>query len=160
MSHINSSNERNDEESSEWVTYYNGTNTSWIISGLNDKNKYIFRVYARNAYGWSNASEKSSEFDLTAARIAESRTSINIIIVAIVVPICMCILVIVAFSIVFCSGRSRQKKLQQVGPVPRSPDVELATLRELPRSCVHNTNVLYVSAHPTPEDLSLLPHIR
>jgi hypothetical protein len=44
--------------------------------------------------------------------------------------------------------------------IPRGPDVELATLRELPRRGIHNTNVLYVSTQPTSDEVTLLPHIR
>lgn len=44
--------------------------------------------------------------------------------------------------------------------IPRVPDVELATLRELPRRGVHNTNILYASAQQPPEEITLLPHIR
>jgi proto-oncogene tyrosine-protein kinase ROS len=47
--------------------------------------------------------------------------------------------------------------------VTRGPDVELATLRELPRrgNFVHNTNALYTTADiPTDEEIALLPHIR
>jgi proto-oncogene tyrosine-protein kinase ROS len=47
--------------------------------------------------------------------------------------------------------------------VTRGPDVELATLRELPRrgNFVQNTNALYTTADiPTDEEIALLPHIR
>lgn len=47
--------------------------------------------------------------------------------------------------------------MEQAVPVRRGPDVELATLRELPRRGVHSTNILYVpSANPADD----LPHIR
>nr|CAD7258654.1 unnamed protein product [Timema shepardi] len=45
----------------------------------------------------------------------------------------------------------------------RPPDVELATLRELPRrgNFVHNSNALYTTAEiPTDEEIASLPHIR
>ncbi|KAJ8934365.1 hypothetical protein NQ314_013406 [Rhamnusium bicolor] len=144
-----------------WETFYNGTDTSWIISGLNEKHKYAFRVSALNSYGWSDSSEESNEFDLNeAARIAEKQNPMNLILIATGVPISICFLVIAASCYVICSGKGKQKKIQQVVPIPRAPDVELATLRELPRRGIHNTNILYVSAQQTPEEITLLPHIR
>lgn len=59
-----------------------------------------------------------------------------------------------------CSGKDKQKKLQSIVHLPRPPDVELATLRELPRKGIHNTNILYISAKPIPEELTLLPQIK
>lgn len=57
-------------------------------------------------------------------------------------------------------GRYSKPKKEQVVAAPRSPDVELATLRELPRRGVHNTNVLYVSTQqPIIEEITMLPHI-
>ena len=62
--------------------------------------------------------------------------------------------------------REKEKKALQVmtlTTVTRGPDVELATLRELPRrgNFVHNTNALYTTADiPTDEEIALLPHIR
>lgn len=59
-----------------------------------------------------------------------------------------------------CSSKDKQKKLQPVVHLPRPPDVELATLRELPRRGVHNTNILYISTKPVPDELTLLPQIK
>ncbi|XP_050510998.1 proto-oncogene tyrosine-protein kinase ROS isoform X1 [Diabrotica virgifera virgifera] len=151
------------EDPDQWTTYYNGTNTSWIISGLNEKNKYAFRVSSLNVYGWSNVSEESNEFDLTeAARMAEKQSPMNLILIATLVPGSICLLFVLIFVYLICSGRrNKQKKLQQVvTSAPRIPDVELATLRELPKRGVHNTNILYFSAQPTPEELGHLPQIR
>lgn len=49
--------------------------------------------------------------------------------------------------------------MQQTVPI-RVSDLELATLRELPKRGIHNTNILYVSTQPMAEELTLLPHIR
>lgn len=54
----------------------------------------------------------------------------------------------------------KQKKIEHVVAIQRGPDVELATLRELPRRGVHSTNILYVSSVPNGEDITMLPHIR
>ncbi|KAJ8952660.1 hypothetical protein NQ318_020975, partial [Aromia moschata] len=86
-------------EEPEWETVYNGTDTSWIISGLNDKQKYAFRVSAFNTHGWSDNSEESNEFDLDeAARLAEKPNPMKLIIIATTVPISICLFVILAFS--------------------------------------------------------------
>ncbi|XP_074032211.1 receptor protein-tyrosine kinase sevenless isoform X2 [Leptinotarsa decemlineata] len=150
------------EDPDEWRVFYNGTNTSWIISGLDEKHKYAFRVSAYNSYGWSNTSEESNEFDPMAARMAEKQNPMKLILIATLVPISICVIFILVFVFLSCSGkRNKKKKLQQVIPtLPRMSDVELATLRELPRRGIHNTNILYASIQPTLEELSLLPQIR
>lgn len=62
--------------------------------------------------------------------------------------------------------REKEKKSLQVMTLTtatRGPDVELATLRELPRrgNFIQNTNALYITADiPTDEEIALLPHIR
>ncbi|CAG9822767.1 unnamed protein product [Phaedon cochleariae] len=150
------------EDPDKWETFYNGTNTSWIINGLDEKQKYAFRVSALNSYGWSNTSEESNEFDPMAARVAEKQSPMKLILIATLVPISICAIFVLIFVYLICSGkRSKQKKLQQVAlSVPRAPDVELATLRELPRRGIHNTNLLYVSTQPSPEEFTFLPQIR
>lgn len=73
--------------------------SSWIIDGLDQQLKYVFRISARNAYGWSNTSEESNEFDLNeAARIAEKQNPMKLIIIATGVPISLCIFVVVVLS--------------------------------------------------------------
>lgn len=73
--------------------------TSWIIDGLDQELKYVFRISARNAYGWSNTSEESNEFDLKeAARIAEKQNPMKLIIIATVVPISLCVFVVIILS--------------------------------------------------------------
>ncbi|XP_057670694.1 proto-oncogene tyrosine-protein kinase ROS isoform X2 [Diorhabda carinulata] len=150
------------EDPEQWITYYNGTNTSWIIDGLNEKYKYAFRVSSLNSYGWSNVSEESNEFDLTeAARMAEKQSPMKLILIATLVPLSICVFFILVFVYLICSGkRNKHKKLQVVPSTPRLPDVELAILRELPKTGVHNTNILYFSAQPTAEELRHLPQIR
>lgn len=120
--------------------------------------KYSFRVYALNDYGWSNASEESEQFELTASpQVAEN--SLDKIIIATSVPV-----LIIIFALIFvycCKCCQRSKKMQKCSIQSRGPDVELAALRELPRrtNFIQNTNVLYVSSQPV-EDLTHLPHIR
>ncbi|CAH0553544.1 unnamed protein product [Brassicogethes aeneus] len=150
-----------EEEERQWESLYNGTNTSWIIKGLSDKFKYSFRVSALNSYGWSNPSKESMEFDFTeAARWAEKQNPESLILIAIGIPfiIVMCYVFCILYT--YVRKCSKPKKVQQVVAIPRGPDVELATLRELPRRGVHSTNILYVSTQPPSEEITLLPHIR
>lgn len=62
--------------------------------------------------------------------------------------------------------RDEKKDLQvlTLATANRGPDVELATLRELPRrgNFIHNANILYAASTdpPTDEEIKLLPHIR
>ncbi|XP_044258516.1 proto-oncogene tyrosine-protein kinase ROS isoform X1 [Tribolium madens] len=146
-----------EEEEREWQQFYNGTETSWIINGLSEKYKYEFRVSALNAYGWSDPSDSSTAFDLNeAARMAEKQSPMTLIAIATFIPVSVFLIILLCLV---CRKYGKPKKVQVVS-IPRGPDVELATLRELPRRGVHNTNVLYVSTQPTSEEMILLPHIR
>ncbi|KAJ8921659.1 hypothetical protein NQ315_010568, partial [Exocentrus adspersus] len=134
----------------EWEMLYNGTDSSWIIDGLDEQHKYAFRVSALNSYGWSDTSEESNEFDLNeAARMAEKQNPMKLILIATMVPISL-----------YAREKGKSKKIQQMASTPRTPDVELATLRELPRRGIHNTNILYVSTQQPPDEINMLPHIR
>jgi proto-oncogene tyrosine-protein kinase ROS len=146
-----------EEEEREWQPFYNGTETSWIIDGLSEKYKYEFRVSALNAYGWSDPSEPSTAFDLNeAARMAEKQSPMTLIAIVTFIPLSVFLLILLC---IVCRKYRKPKKVQMVS-IPRGPDVELATLRELPRRGIHNTNVLYVSTQPTSDEVTLLPHIR
>lgn len=68
-------------------------------------------------------------------------------------------------SPVFRRREKEKKALQTItlANTNRRLDVELATLRELPRrgNFIHNTNALYTLGDvPTDEEMALLPHIR
>lgn len=60
-----------------------------------------------------------------------------------------------------CHKDKKTKKVLQY-PILRGPDVELATLRELPRrsNFIQNTNILYQTELPTSDNLVMLTHIR
>ncbi|KAK5650142.1 hypothetical protein RI129_001171 [Pyrocoelia pectoralis] len=148
-----------DEYEDNWIPLYNGTDTFWIITGLQDDYRYAFRVSALNAYGWSNTSEESSEFDLNvAAQLAEKQDPVSLFIIA-GIPVAICIVIVIC---IFCCCRlcCTKSKEKQIIAIPRGPDVELATLRELPRRWVHNTNILYTANQLNPDEITMLPHIR
>ncbi|CAH1131270.1 unnamed protein product [Ceutorhynchus assimilis] len=150
-----------EEEEFEWNQVYNGSENSWIITDLRDEYKYTFRVSAMNSYGWSDPSPESTEFDIHEAERLSQKNPMNLIFIATLLPISICIIIVICFSYVTYFRRcSKQKKVEQLVAIPRGPDVELATLRELPRRGVHNTNILYVPAVHNGEDITMLPHIR
>ncbi|XP_031333150.1 proto-oncogene tyrosine-protein kinase ROS isoform X2 [Photinus pyralis] len=148
-----------DEHEDNWIPLYNGTDTFWIITGLKDDYRYAFRASALNTYGWSNTSEESSEFDLNvAAQLAEKQDPVSLFIIA-GIPVAICVVLVIC---VFCCCRlccSKSKEKQMIA-IPRGPDAELATLRELPRRWVHNTNILYTANQLNPDEITMLPHIR
>lgn len=47
-----------------WNLYYNGTNNYWIIPG-DMKQKYQFRVQAKNGFGWRSAWSQLNVINLT-----------------------------------------------------------------------------------------------
>ncbi|KAL1489268.1 hypothetical protein ABEB36_014201 [Hypothenemus hampei] len=146
----------------DWEQVYNGSDNSWIIQGLSEEFKYAFRVSALNSYGWSDPSPESTEFDISEAERLSQKSPRNLIFIATFLPISICVIIVLCFSYVTYSRRCRKQKSieEHVVAVQRGPDVELATLRELPRRGVHSTNILYVSSTPNLGDLAMLPHIR
>nr|AVT56263.1 sevenless [Boisea trivittata] len=127
-----------------WDQYYNGTDNYWKMTKDLQGEKYRFRVRALNNYGWSDYSDTGT-FDLSqaGARLADSHDVT--IILWVLTP--TAIVVTVAFFIcVMYRTKGSSKKV-----VVRA-DTELATLRELPRWSVQNTNALYsgTSPHPLP----------
>ncbi|GJQ85805.1 sev [Trypoxylus dichotomus] len=154
-----------EEQTWEWEEFYNGTETYWIINGLDVDYRYSFRALAYNEYGWSDASEET-EFDpTTAASLAEKTDPLTMMTVAIGVPLLILLFLLMCLGCFVVAGRcecGKHKKDQHVITPIRRPDVELAMLRELPRrtNFVHNTNVLYVATQPTPDEITDLPHIR
>ncbi|KAJ9583818.1 hypothetical protein L9F63_021821, partial [Diploptera punctata] len=151
----------------EWIVYYNGTDNYWIITDLSPSLKYVFRVRSMNKYGWSDFSMTSKSFDFTEAAMLAKQQELGIVL-GISIPIVVVILCVTGmFALMYVfQRREKEKKALQVmtlTTVTRGPDVELATLRELPRrgNFVHNTNALYTTADiPTDEEIALLPHIR
>lgn len=91
-----------EEKEYEWISYYNGTDTYWIISGLSDKLRYAFRVSALNEIGWSDPSEESSEFDISAAAMLAEKNEQFGVILGIAIPILVVFVVIVVICFICC----------------------------------------------------------
>lgn len=156
-----------DDDSDNWVLYYNGTENYWIITDLSPSFRYVFRVRSMNKYGWSNFSVVSESFDFTEAALLAKQQELGIVLTISIPIVIVAICFIGVFIMIYVfQCREKEKKSLQVmtlTTVTRGPDVELATLRELPRrgNFVHNTNALYTTADiPTDEEIALLPHIR
>ncbi|XP_021913370.1 proto-oncogene tyrosine-protein kinase ROS isoform X3 [Zootermopsis nevadensis] len=150
-----------------WVLYYNGTDNYWIITDLSPSLRYTFRVRSMNKYGWSNFSLASESFDFTEAAMLAKQQELGFVL-SICIPIAMVILCVTVMFITVYKFQQREKEKKSLQMITlttatRGPDVELATLRELPRrgNFVQNTNALYTTADiPTDEEIALLPHIR
>ncbi|PNF32886.1 hypothetical protein B7P43_G01836 [Cryptotermes secundus] len=156
-----------DDDSDNWVLYYNGTENYWIITDLSPSLKYIFRVRSMNRYGWSDFSVASESFDFTEAAMLAKQQELEIVLSILIPTVMVTICITGIFILIYVfQRREKEKKSLQVMTLTtatRGPDVELATLRELPRrgNFIQNTNALYITADiPTDEEIALLPHIR
>lgn len=90
-----------DEEMPErqWITYYNGTDTYWIIQDTVPVAKATFRVRALNAYGWG---QYSTESDATSE--AFNIANRDSILFAVFIPALIVLLAVVAFFIIYGNG--------------------------------------------------------
>ncbi|XP_012234446.2 proto-oncogene tyrosine-protein kinase ROS isoform X2 [Linepithema humile] len=153
-------NHKQDEELDEnehWNLYYNGTDNYWIITGDMDE-KYRFRVQAKNAYGLGAWSRLSTVVDLTESNggilATQQHLPLMLGLIAIVITI-----MLVCFCYFFCLYRQRKEDKKAVLP-PIVSDVELATLREIPRGNFVQSNALYASTLQNDPDDTALPKIR
>ncbi|XP_012264218.2 proto-oncogene tyrosine-protein kinase ROS isoform X2 [Athalia rosae] len=150
--------EENRNDTSQWNLYYNGTDASWISVGEMNQ-KYQFRVQARNAYGFGKWSEISGVVDLTEAvsGILVARQHLGLVL-GLSVPLILGVMLL-CFGVFLCLYRQRKEDKKVVIP-PTMPDVELATLREIPRGNFVQSNALYASAIQNDPDDSALPKIK
>ncbi|KAG1702093.1 Proto-oncogene tyrosine-protein kinase ROS [Nymphon striatum] len=148
-----------------WTNVYNGSDKIWIISNLTLSEFFIFRVAAVNNYGMSGYSVMDDTYFLPGLTVLAQRSMTNEIALGSAVAIII-IVAIVFFVIAFLVQRKRMKEKELKHTqlrVIRGPDLELATLRELPNqgNFIHQTNTLYaVDDIPSDEELALLPQIR
>ncbi|KYQ48889.1 Proto-oncogene tyrosine-protein kinase ROS [Trachymyrmex zeteki] len=146
------------KENEHWDLYYNGTDNYWIIPGDVDQ-KYKFRVQAKNAYGFSAWSKSSAIIDLTEAAggilATQQHLPLMLGLIAIVITI-----MFVCFCYFFCPVYRQRKEDKKTVLPPIVSDVELATLREIPRGNFVQSNALYASTLQNDPDDSALPKIR
>ncbi|XP_070164576.1 proto-oncogene tyrosine-protein kinase ROS isoform X4 [Polyergus mexicanus] len=160
---ITDDNNKQDNEAGEnehWNLYYNGTDSYWIITGDMDQKYIKFRVRAKNAYGFGAWSESSSIIDLT-----ESTGGLINITTQPHLPLMLGLIVIViimlaCFCYFFCPVYRQRKEDKKAVLPPIISDVELATLREIPRGNFVQSNALYASTLQNDPDDSALPKIK
>ncbi|CAH0683153.1 unnamed protein product [Spodoptera exigua] len=153
-----------------WELLHNCTETFWLLSsegagagggaGAGAGAGWVARVQARNAYGWGALSPAA---DLDAAAAAPQRPPAAALALALLAALAA--LLAVAAAVFYAYNARARKKAAVANQIPtnparRGPDVELATLRQLPTR--HSTNILYnQGVHcPTDAELASLPHIR
>uniref|UniRef100_A0A182MQB4 Tyrosine-protein kinase receptor n=1 Tax=Anopheles culicifacies TaxID=139723 RepID=A0A182MQB4_9DIPT len=138
-----------------WSQVYNGTDVYWIIPERHAIQHNLFRVRARNSYGWSPYSDESRP---TGAELHVKRTIVYI--VTFVVSLSLIVMFISVMVVLLLRTTDKMKKMDPA--TARLSDVELANLRELPRrgNFVQTTNILYSSGSMTDSEIALLPRIR
>lgn len=87
--------------SEEWILYYNGTENYWIINELSPSLKYVFRVKAKNKFGWSDFSETSKSFDFTEAAMLADQEELSLVLGTTVPALLLCCLLVL---VIFCCG--------------------------------------------------------
>ncbi|XP_060801498.1 proto-oncogene tyrosine-protein kinase ROS isoform X2 [Amyelois transitella] len=138
---------------------HNGTESYWLLGAGEVSPGYETRVQARNVHGWGALSAWAP----LAAPLAAPRPPPAALAAALAA---LAALLFAVAAAVFYTYNNRTKKKAAVEnqttiAARRGPDVELATLRQLPIR--HSTNILYnqgVVYSPTNSELSELPHIR
>ncbi|OAD52465.1 Proto-oncogene tyrosine-protein kinase ROS [Eufriesea mexicana] len=156
---INEINEQIDSTgNASWKLYYNGTDNYWIITGDMD-DKYRFRVQARNAYGFGGWSRSSPIIDLTEATggILAAQQHLGLVL-GLSVPVIT--IMLICFCYFLCPVYRQRKEDKKAVLPPLVSDVELATLREIPRGNFVQSNALYASTLQNDPDDSTLPKIR
>ncbi|XP_032680151.1 proto-oncogene tyrosine-protein kinase ROS isoform X3 [Odontomachus brunneus] len=146
------------EINESWTLYHNGTDSYWIITGNMD-HKYRFRVQAKNAYGFGDWSRPSAVVDLTESigGILAAQQHLGLVLGLSVVVITLMLLCLCYF---ICPVYRQRKEDKKAVLPPIVSDVELATLREIPRGNFVQSNALYASTLQNDPDDSVLPKIR
>ncbi|XP_060592485.1 proto-oncogene tyrosine-protein kinase ROS-like isoform X2 [Ruditapes philippinarum] len=149
-----------------WSVACNTSELRWVIDDnvLQRGYTYMFRVKAKNKNGWGPYSLNSTMFSYPILEAeSEDRT---IIVVAVVVAFVVVVIAMATVAICYSMCRKRReekkkKKNQEFVAVARGPDLELATLRELPMTHIQQNNTLYaMNLIPTDDEIAALPHFR
>ncbi|XP_014223646.1 proto-oncogene tyrosine-protein kinase ROS [Trichogramma pretiosum] len=143
----------------EWNVYYNGTENYWDVPQKLQQ-KYSFRVRAKNDFGFSNWSQVSTVIDLTEIRRAFNIAQENMeLILGISIPIV--VIIFVGFSYCLCSCRKKSKDDKNKPSNKTKLNIELATLKEIPKGNFIENNALYVAAvESETDDSEMLPKIQ
>ncbi|XP_048766735.2 proto-oncogene tyrosine-protein kinase ROS-like isoform X2 [Ostrea edulis] len=145
------------------ASVYEGNLTRWMMdtTRIPQSQDVYFRVSAMNILGQGPYSANSTAFNY----IDDPPPINNMTVLAIVLSIVF-VFIFGAIVIVYCLIR-RQQQLKQKPvqkhfiAVSRGPDMELATLRDLPTTTVQQNNTLYtINLIPTDGDIAALPHFR
>ncbi|XP_049298477.1 protein sevenless isoform X2 [Anopheles funestus] len=138
-----------------WSQVYNGTDVYWIIPERHAIQSNLFRVRARNSYGWGPYSDESRP---TGAQLHVQRTIVYI--GTFVFTITTIIMFVSVMVVLMLKATRKMKKMDSANA--RLSDVELANLRELPRrgNFIQTTNILYSTGSMTDSEIALLPRIR
>lgn len=90
----------------EWIPYYNGTENYWIMNELSASLKYVFRVKAKNKFGWSDFSEISKSFDFTEAAMLAEQQELGLVLSTTLPALLLCSLLVIT---IFCCGKYNNK---------------------------------------------------
>ncbi|XP_061176227.1 proto-oncogene tyrosine-protein kinase ROS-like isoform X2 [Saccostrea echinata] len=148
-----------DEE--DCVVMYEGNQTRWLVdtSLLPQNQDLYFRVAATNILGQGPFSSNSSSFNY----IDDPVPIDNMTVLAVILSFVLFFILGAFFIVYFLIRRQQQLKQKPVHfvAVSRGPDMELATLRDLPTTTVQQNNTLYtINMVPTDSDIAALPHFR
>ncbi|KAM3965054.1 LOW QUALITY PROTEIN: receptor protein-tyrosine kinase sevenless [Aphomia sociella] len=140
---------------------HNGTESYWLIGAGEVSEGYLVRVQARNSYGWGALSPAA---ELQAAPLALAPRSHPVALALAVIALAALVSGVAAAVVYTYNNRTKKKTAVDnqisMNQPRRGPDVELATLRQLPIR--HSTNILYNQGVycPSHAELAGLPHIR
>lgn len=140
---------------------YEGNLTHWVMdtTKVPQSQDVYFKVAATNILGQGPFSSNSSAFNY----IEDPAPVDNMTVLAVILSFVF-VFILGAIVVVYCLIR-RQQQLKQKPvhfiAVARGPDMELATLRDLPTATVQQNNTLYtINMIPTDSDIAALPHFR
>ncbi|XP_077540102.1 receptor protein-tyrosine kinase sevenless isoform X2 [Haemaphysalis longicornis] len=156
--------QRTGDTEQAWITAYNSSANHWIIRDLPAQSQYVFRVRALNEFGEGEFSSPSEPFTLPepGAVIGLQSNSIRSIIVFVFLGILLFASVLLLSLYIVYKRRQKEKKVLQDNVRDLRPDLELATLSELPRNgnFIQQNNALYALGDlPLDEELASVPLI-